>query len=261
MNTFNALRTFLIRAAGCALASAAIAVGAWAQDTTVTTIEHGPSSFETKVRNAEVAYVEGNNLVLRTDDGRLEHMVVPDQDKFHVNGRKVSVYELRPGTKLTETIVTTTTPRYVNSVRTIEGKIWHVNAPKSLILTLPGHKQLAYTVPEHAKFTVDGKEKTVFDLRRGMNIKATIVTDEPQSLIEYSKTVTGRAPFVAQVPQQIGTLLILNGREVATATEASLEQPLEELPKTGSLVPLTGLLGSIGTVGSVGLTAVRKYLL
>ena len=83
----------------------------------------GKSSFETQVRNTEVVYVEGNDLVLKLENGRLEHMIVPDTDKFHIDGRELNVSELTPGMKLTESIITTTTPRYVNTVRTIEGKV------------------------------------------------------------------------------------------------------------------------------------------
>ena len=75
---------------------------------------------------------------------------------------EVSVHELVPGTKLTQTITTTTTPRYVNSVRTIEGKVWHANAPKSLILTLPDNKSQVFNVPNDAKFTIDGQGKDGF---------------------------------------------------------------------------------------------------
>src|SRR5215472_5785270 len=30
-------------------------------------------------------------------------MIVPDSDKFHIDGSEASVYDLKPGTKLTET--------------------------------------------------------------------------------------------------------------------------------------------------------------
>ena len=214
MNSRVNSHTLLVLAFCCAFAIAAIAVDAWAQDATVTTVQHGPSSYDTTVQNAEIVYAEGNNLVLRSDEGKIEHLVVPDEDKFHVNGREVSVYELKPGTKLTETLVTTTTPKYVNSVRTIEGTVWHVQAPHTLVLTLPDNQHVAYDVPKHAKFSIDGQEKTVFDLRKGMKVQATIVTDEPQSVVEYSKTVTGKAPPTPETPTQVGTLLIMKFEQV-----------------------------------------------
>lgn len=236
-----------------------LAVGAWAQDVSTTTVQHGPSSFETQVRNAEVVYVEGNDLVLKLENGRLEHMVVPDRDKFHIDGREVSVNDLMPGMKLTETITTTTTPRYINTVRTIEGKVWHVNAPKTVILTLPDHTRVMYTVPSHAKFTIHGKKKTVFELRKGMQLKATVITDEPQTVVESAKHVVAQAP--PETPQQVGTLLIIRPTLTEPVTTASAEQLPYELPSTASPLPLIGLLGSLAIATSFGLKAIRKFAL
>ena len=42
-----------------------------------------PQSYETQVRNAEVVYVEGNDLVLKLDTGKIEHLVVPDSRQIH----------------------------------------------------------------------------------------------------------------------------------------------------------------------------------
>ena len=200
----------MIRATGCVITFAVIAIGVWAQDTSVTTVQHGPSSFDTQVRNAEVVYVEGNDLVLKLEDGRVEHLVVPDSDKFHVDGRELTVRDLKPGTKLTETIATTTSPRYVNTVRTIEGKVWHVNAPQTVILSLGDGTQKQYTVPDHAKFTInDESGKTIFDLKKGMRVQATVVTDSAHDVIEQSKTVIGQAAPTPETPEQVGTLLII----------------------------------------------------
>jgi len=208
MNHLNRKSGLMTRAAGCIIACAVLGIGVWAQDTSVTTVQHGPSSFDTQVRNAEVVYVEGNDLVLKLENGRLEHLVVPDSDKFHVDGRELTVYDLKPGTKLTETITTTTSPRYVNTIRTIEGKVWHVSAPKTVILSLGDGTQKQYTVPDHAKFTIDGQSgKTVFDLKKGMRVQATVVADSAHDVIEQSKTVVGQAPPTLEIPEQVGTLL------------------------------------------------------
>ena len=166
--TMTKVRMFSLKATSVFM-FAMVAIGAWGQDTTTTTIQHGQASYDTQVKNAEVIYVEGNDLVLKMENGKIEHLVVPDSDKFTIDGKEVSVNELVPGTKLTQTITTTTTPRYVNSIRVLKGKVWHVSPPRSLILTLPNHTNQAYTVPDHAKFTLAGRRgpSTVFDVRRG----------------------------------------------------------------------------------------------
>jgi hypothetical protein len=231
-----------------------------AQDTTTTTVRHGETSYDTEVRNAEVVYVEGHDLVLKLQDGQVEHLVVPESDTFTVNGSDVSVHELVPGTKLTQTITTSTSPRYVTSIRTLQGTVWHVNAPAStVILTLPEGKNQSYTIPSHAKITVGGKKKTVFDLRKGMKLQATIVTDDEHTVIERSKTVVGQLPAPPATPREMGVLLILEPASQAAPTlVASNEEPASTLPKTGTFLPLAGLLGTLAVAGSFGMGAVRK---
>ncbi len=255
MNRFNKANLFSKGAGAIVLALVALGTAA-AQDSTVTSITHGQPSFDTQVKNAEIVYVEGNDLVLKLENGRVEHLVVPDSDRFTIDGKQVSVHELAPGTKLTQTITTTTTPRYVNSVRTIEGKVWHANAPKSLILTLPDNKNQTFNVPNDAKFTIDGKEKTVFDLKKGMKVKATIVTDEEHTIVESNKVAFGQAPQIT-MPRATGVLLFLTPSQ-PQVTLASAEQPADRLPETGSSLPLVGLMGSLAIAMSLGLWAVRR---
>lgn len=255
MNRFNKANLFSKGAGAIVLALVALGTAA-AQDSTVTSITHGQPSFDTQVKNAEIVYVEGNDLVLKLENGRVEHLVVPDSDRFTIDGKQVGVHELVPGTKLTQTITTTTTPRYVNSVRTIEGKVWHANAPKSLILTLPDNKNQTFNVPNDAKFTIDGKEKTVFDLKKGMKVKATIVTDEEHTIVESNKVAFGQAPQIT-MPRATGVLLFLTPSQ-PQVTLASAEQPADRLPETGSSLPLVGLMGSLAIAMSLGLWAVRR---
>ena len=109
-------------------------LGGWAQDTSPTSVRRGGPSFDSNVRNAEIVYVEGNDLILKLENGSVEHMIVPSGEKFVIDGREVTVGNLKAGTKLTQTITATTTPHYVNTVRVLKGKVWHVNAPSSVIL-------------------------------------------------------------------------------------------------------------------------------
>jgi hypothetical protein len=212
------------------------------------------------VRNAEVVYIEGNDLVLKLENGRVEHMIVPSNEKFTIDGREVTVGTLKAGTKLTQTITTTTTPRYVNTVRVLKGKVWHVNAPGSVILSLPDGTNQIYKVPSHAMFTIDGQKKTVFDLKKGMKLEATIVTDEPQTVVELSKSNVGQAPVPTPVtPALLGVLLIQRAEpapeEVASNVTA---EHVDTLPSTASNVPLAGLLGLLSIGSALGLGAIRR---
>lgn len=262
MNTMNALTRRFARNSSIAAVLAMASIGAWAQDSTTTTVRNGTPSYVTQVRNAKVVYVEGNDLVLKLASGKVEHLIVPDSDKFTIDGKDVSVRELKPGTSITQTITTTTAPRYVTSIRTLKGKVWHVNAPKSVIVSLPDHTNQVYSVPSHAKFIVNGKPKTVFDLKKGMMFEATIVSDSTETVISQDKSTTGVAPVPATSPL-LGVLLFNRPNpavELAPAPVevAAEEQPAETLPKTASSLPEFGLLGALVLAGGIGMGAVRR---
>jgi hypothetical protein len=239
---------------------AMVAIGAWGQDITTTTVRHGEASYDTQVKNAEVVYVEGNEIVLKLENGKLEHLVVPESDKFVIDGREVTVRDLTPGTKLTQTITTTKAPHYVTSVRVLKGKIWHVGRPRTVILTLPDHTNQTYTIPEHATFTIDGKKKTIFDLRKGMTLTATIITDQENTVMEQTKSIVGEVPAPA-IPHELGVLMVFQPRPAVEAPVelASAEEAVAStLPETGSLLPLAGLLGALAVAMSFGLGAARR---
>lgn len=212
-----------------------------AQDTTTTTVRHGAASFDTQVRSGQVVYVSGNHLVLKMDNGELEHFVVPDGEKFTINGREGTANDLKPGATVTQTVTTTTVPRYVTTVRTIKGTVWHVTPPKTVILTLPDGRNQSYTVPDHAKFKINGQDKTVFDLRKGMNVEATVVTDDTETVVERNKTNVAQLPPPPETPAVVGVLLIVRSTTVRVAL-ASAPAP-KALPKTATALPAIGLLG------------------
>jgi hypothetical protein len=76
------------------------------------------TATSTEVRPFQVVWVDGNTVVVRGDQGAQE-ITVPDDFRFSVDGRQVSVRELKPGMKGTATITTTTrvTPVHVTEVR------------------------------------------------------------------------------------------------------------------------------------------------
>jgi hypothetical protein len=99
-------------------------------------------------------------------------------------------------------------------------------------------------------FHIDGQDKTVFDLRKGMNVSATVLTVEPLHSITTHTVVTGQAPPRPDLAFE-GPMLIEERRDVPTVTAALEEPVIEELPKTASLLPSIGLLGLL----SLGLYA------
>ena len=245
----NSRRMSIFRAALCTLACALITAGVWAQDITTSTTHKGPSMYETAVKSGTVVYVSGNDLLVKLSDGEVEHFVVPDSATFTVDGKQMTLRELKPGTHLTQTITTKTTPTLVTTVRTIDGKVWHVNPPTYVILTLPDGTNKEYRVPKDQIFNVNGAQDTVFQLKKGMTVSATVVKEEPVTYVSENKTVTGVTPkahakVTPQVPETVEVLLVESSNPAPQPTQTAAAEPAPQaLPKTGSEWPLVGLLG------------------
>jgi LPXTG-motif cell wall-anchored protein len=139
-----------------------------------------------------------------------------------------------------------------------------VNAPRSVILSLPDGSHQIYQVPSHAKFKINGKDKTVFDLKKGMKLEATIITDSSESVVASNKLTTGETPSIT-LPAMADVLLVLppsDSPSVAldSTSVVSAEPPAGMLPETGSYLPLAGALGILGIAASAGLGFARRRL-
>ena len=245
MNPLQIGRTLLLFALACMVPAAF----AWAQQT------------ETEVRRGEVVYVSGNDLVVKTEAGQMKHFVVPEGATAVVDGKTLTVRDLKPGMKLTQTITTTETPKTVTTVRTVNGKVWNASG-NNVILTLPSGENKQYKVPDGTKFNVEGNPNaTVFDLRKGMNVSATVVTTTPEVVVTQRRAVTGEAPPAPTPVTQVGVLLVEEApapRQVAAAAPAPQPEPASaRLPKTASDLPLIGLLGVWLVAIAFGLRAIR----
>lgn len=224
-----------------------LTLGAPAQDvkhpaTTETTGPPAHTIHQTNVKNAEVIHVAGNVVVVQLENGRFELLSLPKDFMFDIDGKQVNVSEVTPGTKITQEIHTVSTPQEVTTIRTINGKVWQVSGVH-VILSFPDGENKQYTVPDGTVFDIDGQQKTVFDLRKGMDISATVVTVAPQELLSTHTAVTGQTP-PPNVPFEGALLIEPAAQEAAPVlTAEAKEPPTEELPQTASLLPLTGVLG------------------
>jgi hypothetical protein len=229
---------------GMILACLSLVAMAASQDTSSqSSYKSGHSTVTTEVKSAVVVYVSGNDLVVKTDDGQVKHFVVPDDRKINVDGKGLTVHDLTPGMRLTRTITTTSTPHTVEMIRTINGTVWYVNPPSTVILTLPDGTNKQYKVPKGQTFVMDDQKRDVFSLRKGMKISATVVTESPEIVQTSTRAVTGQAPPppppAPETPPEVGVLLI----EEPTPAAAPQQLAQATLPKTGSILPLIGLTG------------------
>jgi hypothetical protein len=173
-----------------------LAVIAAAQTSTTEKIDNGTTTVTTKLSGV-VKYVEGNTLVATMSNGELREFTVPDTQKFIIDGKPRTVRDLKPGTSLTGTVVTSTTSITDRTTTSLSATVFWV-AGNDVILTLPTGGNKMYKVQDHYKFKVDGKDTDVSALRRGMKISAEKIVEEPSSEIAANTTVVGHAPTPVQ---------------------------------------------------------------
>jgi hypothetical protein len=227
-----------------------------AQVKTETTTTPGQPTVETQVERGEVVYVSGNDLVVKMEDGQIRNFQnVPDDVKVTVEGKELSVHELKPGMKLERTITTTNTPQTVTTVHTVTGRVVHVTPPNSVILALEDGTNQKFSIPPGQKFNVDGQETDAFGLRKGMRISATKVVTAPENVVTEQRKITGQMPPPPSTEAMQGPLLIVV--TAAPATEAAKTEPEQAqaaaptMPQTASQLPLIALIGMLMLLSGV----------
>jgi len=252
MNTM--LHKALSVAAGIALAVSAATLLAQVKTQTIETTDRG--SKVTTVERAEVVYVSGNDLVVKMEDGTVRHFSnVSESTRVDVDGQKLGIHDLKPGMKLQRTITTTTTPKTITTVKTVTGKVWHVNPPLSVILTMEDGKNQSFKIPKNQKFLIDGQQVDAWGLKQGMNVSATKIVEVPQTVVEQQRRLTGTMPPPPPAPPADAPIII--AEETAPAPLMAEAAPVK-LPKTGSFLPFIGLLGLLSSGASFGMRMLRR---
>lgn len=229
-----------------------------AQVQTTTNETSHAATVKTTVERGEVVYVNGNDLVVKMEDGSLRHFAnVPESARVNVDGQELGIHDLKVGMKLQKTVTTTTTPKTITTVKTVTGKVWHVTPPTSVILTLDDGTNQQFKIPKDQKFNVDGQMVDAWGLKKGMKISATKVVEEPTVEVAHQQQLTGSMPPPPPPPPPDTPIIIA----VVTppATPAAATAPAE-LPKTASDLPLIGLLG-LGSLGAAfALRLIRRFV-
>jgi len=154
---------------------------------------HEPATKTVSVDRGEVVYASGSDLVLKKDDGTVVHFANVS-DTATVDGKQIAIDDLEPGMKLERAITITTTPHTVTTVQTVTGKVWHVNPPRFVILTLEDGTNHKFDLPNDHKVFVDGRLVDAWALKKGMKISATRVIEAPGTVVAQQTKLTGTAP-------------------------------------------------------------------
>ena len=256
--------------AGALCLAFAFATNAQVQTHRTTTQIAAPTT-SVKVERGTVVYVNGNNLVVRAEDGRLVHFDnIPETTTVTVDGKQLNVHQLTPGMLLERQTVTTTVPKMITTIKTVSGIVWYVNPPSSVILRMENGKNQRFRIPDGQKFNVGGEMKDAWSLRKGMKVDAQQVTEASQTEVETQVKRTGIAPPPPPAPPNPNVAILILAvpivpvktapaapAEVASATPAEAESAPTRLPKTGSNFPLVGLLGALSIALGLVLKGVR----
>jgi LPXTG-motif cell wall-anchored protein len=202
-----------------------------------------------EVREATVVAVYGNHIVIENQMGEIKEYDLPEGFMFDIDGKKVPVSAIKPGMKLSADVKTTTTPEFVERTEVRRGTVLHVSG-RQIIVRTEDEGVKKYTVPADFTFNVDGNEKTVFDLRKGDQLSATIVHTEPAGTVTETELAsivraTDTSPKPAPAPKP-------------AAAPAPAPAPAY-LPSTGSQLPLIGLAGLCLVLVGLGLAVIRRF--
>jgi hypothetical protein len=246
-------RVWLMLAATATFFACAASMRGQVQTATNTT--KGASSQEVAVDHGEVVHVSGNDLIVKMADGTIRHFPkVSESARITVDGKQVGVHDLKAGMKLQRTITVTKTPTVVTTTKSVTGKVWQVTPPNWVILTLDDGTNQKFDIPQDQKFNIDGQMTDAWGLRKGMKISATKVVEEPVDVYEHEQHVAGTMPPPPPPPPADEPILLA----VVVPPPAPASAPAPEMPKTGSLLPLIGLLGVCSILFSLGLKVIRS---
>ncbi|MEO6983554.1 MAG: hypothetical protein ABI072_10630 [Edaphobacter sp.] len=195
----------------CIAATIVLTIAATAQETTTESTTPKRTTKAMTIENSTVVYASGDDVVLKGSDGKLSLLEMPPDTTLPVDGKQVAIHELKPDTVISHAETKTMHEEEVTTVTTIEGKVFHVMAPNYVTLRLNDGSMKRYKVPPHANFVIDGQDKTVFDLRKDMDISATAVTTAVQHVHNTQQHVSGTTG--PETPAQMGVLLIFDHDE------------------------------------------------
>ena len=201
-----------------------------------------------EIKQGTVLHVYGNHLVVKMADGTVRDADVPSDFLFEVDGKKVPVSELKPGTKLTQTIATTTTPHVVKTTEVREATVVQRIGQTLIYRDKLGQIHKVTGIPEGFELYRNGKAVPIEALAGGDRVTAHIVHKEKSIITEEEMKVAGSAPKAPPKP-----------RAVPAAKPAPKPAPAPVLPKTGSSLPLVGLMGLIALAAGLGIGVIRRF--
>ena len=185
----------------------------------------------------EVISVDGNTLVVKDHTGARE-VTVPDDFRFTVDGKPMSVHELTPGMKGTAQVTTTTVIHPVTVTTIKKGTVVKRVRDAVYVKTEDGSTR-KFTKSEleqrGIQVIMDGKPVRLADLKGGDMLTATIVTAGPPEVLtakDVQAVLDMPEPTVAEVAAEETAAAPAAAPAEAPAAAAAEPAPAEAAPAT-----------------------------
>ncbi len=233
-----------------ALLVASVAFAANAQTTTKYEIKAGT-----------VVSVWDNHLVAKDADGVLTHYEIPAGQKFIVDGKEVTIKDLKPGTKLGAIIETKTSPYTVVEETLKNATVVSAAGDALTVKNETGVK--TFIVAPGFRFGMQrGKVKTE-QLMPGDKLNATFIRKVEGTKTEQKAVIAGEAPKPAPAapvaaPAPPPPAPVAAPAPPPPAPAPAVAEKPKKLPKTGSPLPLAALAGVLSLASGLALRTRRS---
>ena len=219
------------------------------------------TSTTSETKKFQVIAVDGNQLVVKVPEGTRE-LTVPADFRFNVDGKMLSVQELKPGMSGTATVTTRTTLVPVSVTEVKNGTVMQAQGNSIIVRTDDGIKMFTQSDIDKRgiKIMRDGQPANISDFHANDRLTATIVTAKPPRTItekEVQATLAKSDSTASPAPAAAAPVASTPAASAAAAAPTTGTTP-KKLPKTASSLPLLGLTGFASLVAALGLTARRR---
>jgi hypothetical protein len=185
-------------------------------------------------------------------------LTVNDDFRFTVDGKQLSVHDLKAGMKGTATVTTKTTVTPVTVTEIKNGTVMQASGPSIIVKTDQGIKMFSQGDVDKrgVKIVRNGQPAVINDFHQGDQISATIITTHPPHVMT-EKQVNATLAKAGAAPAAAASA----GPAPAAPMAPAEPTAAKKLPKTASMWPSLWLASVLSLGLGIFLTLRRRALI